>query len=175
MKLLIDCTYFCKGERHIQNAPITTAPEDQNEIAVMDTIDGFIEDNQGFFFESMLGKTLATNLQSYLDSKWQAEEEGDEFDEDEELEYIADGIAESFADYVFYKILRYTMSLSTTTGLVELKTANNYRNPADKQASIWNRMVSRNRKFFTAAMEELADYTIYFSENMVTPINAINI
>lgn len=181
MTLLIDCTYFCKGERFIQNAPTTTKPEDQNEIAVKDTIDGYVETLQGDFLCSMLGDSTAALLQAYLDAKDVDGSEEDEVAEpsltekDDELEFLADGLKESFADYVFYKMLRNVNTLVTTTGVVELKTANRYRTPADRQASIWNRMVGRNVKFVEAAKKVLTNYTIYYSENYVTPINTLNL
>ena len=184
MRLLIDCTYFCKGERFIQNAPTTIDTEDQNEIAVKDTIEGYVETLQDEFLCSMLGDSAAAILQSYLDQKAEVDarnaklEDGEEpevFETDAELEFLADGLKESFADYVFYKMLRSVNTLVTTTGVVELKSANRYRTPADRQASIWNRMVGRNMKFVEAAKNALANYTIYYSANLVTPINPHNL
>lgn len=184
MRLLIDCTYFCKGERFIQNAPTTITTEDQNEIAVKDTIEGYVETLQGEFLCSMLGDSTAAVLQSYLDRKEEVEaanaeledgEEPEEFNPDAELDFLSNGLKESFADYVFYKMLRDVNTLVTTTGVVELKTANRYRTPAVRQASIWNRMVGRNVKFVEAAKEALTNYTVYYSENLVTPINSLNL
>ncbi len=173
MRLLIDCTYFTKGERHIMNAPLTLSPEDQNELAVMDTIHGFVETEQTQFLCLMLGESTAAVLQAYLDGKDAVTDEEPEVDAD--LEYLADGLRESFADYVFYRMLRNVNTLVTTTGVVELKTANRYRTPADREASIWNRMVERNLSFVKRLRERGVCYSVYYSENMVTKINALNL
>lgn len=173
MRLLIDCTYFTKGERHVMNAPLTTSPEDQNELAVMDFVHGFIETEQPVFLASMLGESTATVLQAYLDGKDAVSDE--EPEADAELDYLANGLRESLADYVFYKMLRNVNTLVTTTGIVELKTANRYRTAADREASIWNGMVERNLSFVKRLRERGVRYAVYYSENMVTKINALNL
>ena len=173
MRLLIDCTYFTKGERFIQNAPLTLSPEDQNELAVMDTIHGYVETEQPLFLRQMLGESTASVLQAYLDGKDAVTDE--EPEDDAELDYLADGLKESRADYVFYRMLRNVNTLVTTTGIVELKSANRYRTPADREASIWNRMVDRNISFVTKLRERGVGYAVYYSENMVTKINALNL
>ena len=155
------------------NAPLTLSSEDQNELAVKDTIHGYVETEQPLFLRQMLGDSTAALLQAYLDAKDADEDDTEEKDDD--LEYLADGLRESFADYVFYRMLRNVNTLVTTTGVVELKTANYYRTPADREASIWNRMVDRNVSFVARLKARGVEYAVYYSENMVTKINALNL
>ena len=115
---LIDCTYFTKGERIIQNAPATPTPIEQNQIAVKNTIDGFIVSLQDEFLCGMVGYTVMKLLLVYAETG--AMEEGDD-DYDAELSYLLDAVKEPFADFVMYRILRATITHATTTGTVQLQ------------------------------------------------------
>ncbi len=188
MVRLIDCTYFTKGERLIQNAPIS--PDrcvDQNEIAVRDSINGWIDSVQEGFLIAMMGINMTKVLLAYLEAKEiashsQGESDGAEEPEvedvetDEELEFLANGLKESLADYVMYKLLRGTILHVTNTGAVVLKSANDtHENTARRQASVWNTMVERNLRFLEEAKQRLSNYTICYVTNMVTPVNAMNL
>ena len=193
MVRLIDCTYFTKGERLIQNAPIS--PDrcvDQNEIAVRDSINGWIDSVQEGFLIAMIGKAMTKILLAYLEGKEIAsqrqeasdgveeveieEAEVEEVETDEELEFLANGLKESLADYVMYHLLRGTQLHVQNTGAVVLKSVNDTgENTARRQASVWNTMVKRNLRFLDEARERLSNYTICYVTNMVTPINAMNL
>lgn len=192
MVRLIDCTYFTKGERLIQNAPIS--PDrcvDQNEIAVRDSINGWIDSVQEGFLIAMMGINMTKVLLAYLEAKEIAsqsqgasdgasdgaeEPEVEDVETDEELEFLANGLKESLADYVMYKLLRGTILHVTNTGAVVLKSANDtHENTARRQASVWNTMVERNLRFLEEAKQRLSNYTICYVTNMVTPVNAMNL
>lgn len=184
MVRLIDCTYFTKGERLIQNAPISPdSCVDQNEMAVRDSINGWIDSVQERFLADMLGVSMATILLAYLEEKENAgqseeseEVEVEEFETDEELEFLANGLKESLADFVMYHLLRGTQLHVQNTGAVVLKSVNDaYENTARRQASVWNTMVKRNLRFLEDARERLSNYTICYVKTMVTTINAMNL
>lgn len=178
MVRLIDSTYFTKGERLVQNAPSSLERcTDQNEIAVSESIHGWIESVQEEFLTSMLGARMAKILLAYLDAKEMAsQQEGIEEPEvDDELEFLADGLKESLADYVMYKMLRGTQLQMMNTGAVALKNANEHENTARRQASVWNTMVRRNLSFLDEARKRLSGYTISYVKNMVTTVNALNL
>lgn len=188
MVRLIDCTYFTKGERLIQNAPISPDRSvDQNEIAVRDSIDGWIDSVQETFLCSMIGAPMTKILLAYLESKEQAAQnqeggesssasEAEEFETDEELEFLADGLKESLADYVFYQMLRGTQLHMVNTGAVVLKSANETgENTARRQAHVYNAMVECNKAFLEEAKAHLSHYTISYVTSMVTPVNAMNL
>ena len=75
---------------------------------------------------------------------------------------------ESFADYVFFQILRDANTQSKVTGLVQLKCADTYVSPIRRQVIAWNRMVDRNRWFNALT-------GIRVSENLLTKINRLNL
>ncbi len=182
MVLLIDCTYFTKGERQVQNAP--TSPDnciDQNAIAVRDSINGWIEAEQERFLVSVLGKNTADILQMYLEEKEESREASgaeveEPFEADDELEFIASGLKESLADYVMYKMFRGTAVHMVNTGAVVLNSANeNMVNTARRQASVWNSMTERLKRFIVDADKKVTSYAIKCDRNMVTPVNAMNL
>ena len=129
------------------------------------------------FLTSMLGACMAKILLAYLDAKEMAsQQEGIEEPEvDDELEFLADGLKESLADYVMYKMLRGTQLQMMNTGAVALKNANEHENTARRQASVWNTMVRRNLSFLDEARKRLSGYTISYVEDMVTTVNALNL
>ena len=169
---LIDCTYFTKGERIIQNAPATPTPIEQNQIAVKNTIDGFILSLQDEFLCGMVGYTVMKLLLAYAETG--AMEEGDE-DYDAELSYLLDAVKEPFADFVMYRILRATITHATTTGTVQLQSGNAFVNPELLMVQNWNNMVKRVRQFFGECDEHVRSYSVVVDENFMTPINGMNL
>ena len=189
MTKLIDCTYFTKGERSILNAPLSANDcVDQAQIAVRDAIDGYIETLQDEFLRNVVGRLTASILSEYLDQKndyleaqntaaasEENEETGTEFEVDDELELIASSLREPFADFVFYRILRASRHQPTITGLVQLKCANDYVDPARRQTDAWNCMVGRIKDFLDNVKSQIHDYTVIVSWNFLKPINALNL
>lgn len=182
MERLIDCTYFTQGERSILGAPLSvTATTDQGEIAVRDAIHGYVDTLQGEFLKNVVGKVTASLLQEYLDLKAAAaeaellEDEDPEWTEDAELEMIASSLREPFADFVFYNILRYARHQPTVTGLVALKCANDYMDPARRQAAAWNHMVDRLLEFVSDVKPKIRSYSAVVSLNYIHKINSMNL
>lgn len=169
--MLIDCSYFTKGSRHIQNATLGTMPNPNAE-EVTEAIEAYIEENQERFLIRMLGATLGNKVHTYLVC----------LDEDKtpshqkNLDEVCERLKESFADFVFFHILRDSNSQSTITGLVRLKCANDYVSPIRRQVTAWNTMVERNRTFVEWSKSfECPISGISVSEDMVTRINVLNL
>ncbi len=194
MVKLIDCTYFTKGERSILNAPLSVdACADQAQIAVRDAIDGYIETLQDEFLRNAIGRLTASILSEYLELKEayleaqsaaaaaeeteenEYEETDSEFEVDDELELLASALREPFADFVFYRILRASRHQPTITGLVQLKCANDYVDPARRQTDSWNNMVRRLLDFLENVKPQIHGCTIIVSWNYLKPINALNL
>lgn len=152
--MLIDCSYFLEGPRHIQNAtagdsnpkpqPILpgTLPMD-NSVAVNKTIEAYIAEFQEEFLKRMLGETIGNKAHTYL----VALEEDKNPSHNPSYDGVLEKLKEPFADYVFFHILRDANTQSTVTGLVKLKCANEYVAPIRRQVTVWNSMVDRNRLF----------------------------
>lgn len=171
--MLIDCSYFTKGARHILNANATlgTLPH-SNAAEVNDTIEAFIAEHQEDYLVAMLGKTIGNKVNAYLVC----------LDEDEKpthhdnLDAVCDCLRDSFADYVFFHILRDTNTQGTVSGLVRLKCANEYVAPIVRQVNIWNTMVNKHRRF--AEWCSSSDCTmagISIDSEMLTKINQFNL
>lgn len=169
--MLIDCSYFTDGPRHIQNA---TLGKMQN-VAAQETlaaINAYIRAFQRPFLKGVLGDTIAESIISYLANL----EKDDNAVRTEALDKVIHHLREPFANYVFYKILRDSNSQATITGLVRLKCANDYVAPIRRQVSTWNNMV-----------EMLADFTVWSrssecpvpgittDDNFLTKINVLNL
>lgn len=169
--MLIDISYFTKGSRHILNASTTEMPG-QNSISVNEAIIGYIDEYQESFLCEMLGFSLGADVNLYLlelDSD-ATKEHNEQYDE------ICDKIKYMFADYVFFHILRDCQTQSTTSGLVLLKSANEYVSPINRQVSTWNTMVKRNEVFQAWCKTNLCPIpNIEVSTNMLTPINNLNL
>lgn len=169
--MLIDCSYFTAGPRHIQNVSTGKLPN-ANAIEVNEAVTAFICEHQERFLTRMLGRAVGNRVNAYLVC----------LDEDEEpkrndtMDAVCAHLKESFADYVFFHILRDCNEQSTVTGLVRLKTANTYVAPIRRQASVWNTMVERNRTFAEwCRSEECGLSGISVSEAMLTCINSMNL
>ena len=124
------------------------------------------------FLIRMLGRTLGNRVNSYLVC----------LDEDEEpkhssaIDTICDQLKESFADYVFFHILRNMNTQSTMTGLVRLKCANEYVAPIRRQVGIWNSMADKNRLFSEwCKSSECTTSGISIDPDMLTYINCLNL
>jgi hypothetical protein len=182
MVKLIDCSYFTKGERQILNAPSSSDNlTDQAQIAIRDTIDGFVESLQDEFLRNAVGRMTATLLSEYLELKDAASEvdvnddEDTGFEEDAELEKILSALREPFADFVFFRMMRATRHQVTTTGVVQLKCANDYVSPARLQADAWNRMVDGMFSFMEDVRPQIVSYAVVISWNYLKPINHLNL
>lgn len=140
--MLIDYTYFAKGTRQIMNATLGPTPS-PNSVEVCGTIEAYISEYQETYLRGMLGDETGNKINAYLIC----------IDEDEKPEHIqsfdsvCERLKDSFADYVFFHILRDINTQTTITGLVRLKCANAYVSPIRKQVDIWNAMVDKHRMF----------------------------
>lgn len=172
--MLIDCSYFTKGSRHILNASqgtVGTVP-DANAIQVNSAIEAYIAENQMQFLVRMLGSTLGNKIHNYL----VCIEEDEEPRHRENFDAVCEQLRESFADYVFFRILRDSNTQSTITGVVRLKCANEYVAPIHRQVNVWNTMVERNRLFAEWCQSKDCNLNgISISSDMVTKINPLNL
>lgn len=197
MSLLIDCSYFTAGPRHIQNASMGAVP--QGDCAVVNaTIESYISEYQETFLIEMLGEEVGLMLNEYIQGDPQyalmrrvqkaigrSVDGGDlrvvdNEEADTEANPVYDAVlgrlCESFADYVYYQIMKDSVSQVTTTGVVRLKSANTNVAPIRRQVNVWNRMVERNRRFVRWAQSKHCHVGgIKTSDNMLTPINVLNL
>ena len=171
--MLIDCSYFVSGQRQIQNATLgTPSPLNKNAEEVNRIILSYISEFQESFLNNILGIKNGYCVNRYLleiDSNAETERI-------EVYDKVCEKLKESFADYVFFHILRYSGQHATITGLVKLKGANEYLSPITRQVLIWNTMVERNRRFveWVGSCDcGLPDISV--SSNMTTRINTFNL
>ena len=95
---------------------------------------------------------------------------------DVDLDMVLEQLKEPFADYVFFKILRDSSSQATMTGLVRLKSANNYVAPIKRQVSTWNEMVEAIADFRDwCDSDECPFPDIETSDNFKSKINTFNL
>lgn len=168
--MLIDCSYFATGPRHILNATMGTMPN-PNAREVQTAIESYIREYQEIFLILMLGSKVGKRVHGYLE--W---EEGEVPDTDNEIDEICEMLKEPFADYVFYHIIGENATQATATGLVRLKCANEYVSPIRRQVKAWNRMVERNRQFIRWVSEGGCPFKgVTTSMSMVEYINIFNI
>lgn len=171
--MLIDCSYFTKGSRQIQNAasgtPGTFPDAAANE--VRRTLEAYIAESQEEYLTRMLGSTLGNKVHTYLVC----------LDEDEtplrnaHYDEVCDRLRESFADFVFYRILRVNTQ-ATTLGLVRLKCANEYVSPVQRQVMAWNAMVEKNSRFARWYRDGGSSLKgVVISPDMLTRINSLNL
>lgn len=168
--MLIDVSYFTAGPRHILNASTASTPS-QDSLSVNQAIMGYVKHYQLAFLCEMLGDDIAVAINRYLAEKEQAD--GNDFAVNETYEAICDKLHESFADYVFFYILRDAATQATDRGLVIWKNENEVVSPIVRQVSIWNEMVKRNIRFKEWALSQ--SYSVEVSDNMTTPINRFNL
>lgn len=150
--MLIDSSWFTQGPRHIQNANAGNTVN-LDSMDVNDAIEAYVKEYQDQFLYEMVGPDIAAKGEGYLD------ELGDK---------AKQMFCESFADYVFFQILRDANTQSKVTGLVQLKCADTYVSPIRRQVIAWNRMVDRNRWLNALT-------GIRVSENLLTKINSLNL
>lgn len=164
---LIDCSYFYVGPLQIMNArPIDDL--DNNAIAVQETITGYIERYQGEFLLKMVGKELSADVTAYLKELGE-----DENYTDEAMEELCEKLRPSFAHYVYFKLVGDVNQTMTITGLMKLKSANDYQVPRQRMVKVWNDMVELNKQF--VAWAEESDYDVFYYVEMVTTINQFNL
>ena len=164
--MLIDVSYFTTGPRHIQNATLGTMPN-PNAVEVNKAIECYIRHNQETFLLRMLGLTISQKVYGYIQN---------EQTDNPDINALCDRLRDSFADYVFYQIVKESGTQATITGLVRLKCANDYVSPIRRQVIAWNVMVEKNRIF--ANWCRSADCHIRgidVSDAMLTKINSINL
>ncbi|MDD3038825.1 hypothetical protein [Bacteroides sp.] len=175
--MLINVSFFISGPRHIQNASIAEIPT-HDSLAVNEAIWGYIKAFQLEFLRSAVGSDLSRAITDYLEI---VEHEKEEAIEDEEKEsesgyaLLCDKLRESFADYVFFHILRDMNTQATITGLVRLKCANEYIAPIRRQVSTWNGMVKKNRVFVEWASSNDCPFAVKIDKNLLTMINTFNL
>lgn len=172
--MLIDCSYFIDGPRHIQNATLCTPGKMPNPNAeeVNAAIDAYIKQYQKPFLKGVVGAPVAGAIISYL--KLIDMDENEERDVD--LDMVIEQLREPFSNYVFYKILRDANSQATMTGLVRLKCANDYVAPIRRQVFAWNDMVDMIADFSTWAKSTDCHVPgITTASNFLSKINALNL
>ncbi|MCD8386279.1 MAG: hypothetical protein LUD17_05235 [Bacteroidales bacterium] len=164
--MLINVTYFTAGPRHILNATCGTQSTEVNA-AIMAYVDAL----QFPFLCEMLGEEAGAEVEEYL-----RRVDEDETEANEEMESLCKRLRQSFADYVFYKIIGENNTQGTITGLVQLKCANAYVAPINRQVQTWNRMVARNRLIKSwCSSEDCKVGGIVMSDKMLTKINTLNL
>lgn len=169
--MLIDCSYFTAGSRHILNASLGALPN-PNAVEVNEALEGYIAELQPLYLDKMLGSPYGSRVNAYLVSLEKDERER----HNDVMDAICERLRESFADYVFFHILRESNTQATMTGLVQLKSANTYVSPLRRQVNIWNMMVERNRHFVNwAVSSEGTHMEIKTACEMLTKINTFNI
>lgn len=174
--MLIDCSYFINGPRHIQNTTLSKVTAGKmpnvNSAEVNDAIEAYIRMFQRPFLQEALGATIAGDVISYL----KLIEQDEDMERDVALDMVIEQLREPFANYVFYKILRDSNSQATMTGLVRLKCANDYVAPIRRQVSAWNDMVEMMADFSEWVRTsdcQVPGITIDF--NLLTKINSLNL
>ena len=169
--MLIDCSYFTKGSRHILNASMGSMPNPNAEEAI-EAIESFIAENQETYLIRILGSVVGRRVNNYLVCL----DEDEEPRHNEKFDKLCDCLRESFAYYVFFHILRAVNTQATITGLVILKSANTHVSPLRRQVIAWNSMVDKNRIF--AEWTQSSDCPvsgIIISDAMLTKINSLNL
>lgn len=168
--MLIDCSYFTVGPRHILNATLGSTPR-PNAIEVNRAIEAYIADLQEPYLVKMLGRTIGNKVNTYL----VCQDDGDAVKNDH-YDAVCSRLRESFADYVFFHILGASNVQATLTGPVRLKCANEYIAPIGRQVMVWNNMVDRNRKFAQwCTTPENALGGIVTDVEMTTKVNTFNL
>jgi len=177
---LIDCSYFYVGPLQIMNAK-PTDDLDNNAFAVDEAITAYIERYQDEFLNDMVGKDVAdvvTDYLAHIEAYQQALEDAAEGEEpapyvDESAEELCSKLRLPFAHYIYFKIVGDANQTMTITGLVTLKSANEYQAPRERMVKVWNDMVKLNKQFIEWAQESV--YEVFYRVNMITPINQYNL
>lgn len=169
--MLIDCSYFTTGPRHIQNASLGNNALSPDGRAANAAIEAYIAEYQEPFLIDALGERLGNKVNAYL----VCVDEGDKV-ANEKYDVVCERLKDAFADYVFFHIMRDSNTQQTMTGLVRLKCANEYVAPIARQVNIWNGMVNKNKRFAEwCASEDCPLGGISMSDELVTAINRFNL
>lgn len=173
MSMLVDVSYFTAGPRQIRNATTAKMPTTEG-LSANNAIYGYIRSLQRKFLNDVVGITLAGQITDYLEMM---ENESAETKDDtvSPYEYVCRQLRESFADYVFYHILRDMNTDATVTGLVQLKSSNKYVSPIRRQVTTWNSMVEKNKQFVCWASSDECPFKVSINKNLLTPINSFNL
>lgn len=172
MATLVDVSYFTSGPRQVRNASVAQMPQ-MDSVAVNGAIVGYVKALQDKYLAGLLGYDLGMRIVGYLGSGEPEQEEAENLHSG--YEAVCGRIRESFADYVFFHILRDMNTYATITGLVQLKCADKYVSPIHKQVTTWNSMVERNRLFVCWASTDECPFHVITDKNLMTPINAFNL
>lgn len=167
--MLIDCTYFTAGPRHILNATLGTV--NPNATEVCSAIEAYIAKLQKPFLYGVLGIEVGKQALDYIKML-----DAEEAERDIDLDMVLEQLKEPFADYVFFKILRDSASQATMTGLVRLKCANEYVSPMRRMVSTWNEMVEAVADFIDWCDSDECPFPgIVTSNDFKTKINSLNL
>lgn len=169
--MLIDCSYFTTGVRHIKNATLGTI---QTNVAkdVHRAISGLIDEMQEEYLKQMLSDHLGNRVHTYLVCL----DESENAKRIPAFDAVCEHLRESFADYVFFYFMRYAQTEVSHLGHVALKGANPLVSPIRKQTDAWNRMVKRNMEFVNWAQSDDCPLKgIETSANLLVKINQFNI
>lgn len=169
--MLIDCSYFAVGPRHIQNSTLGKMPNPNAE-EVVATIKAYIAKYQRPFLTRAVGTPVAGSIISYL----KLIEMEPDTEPQTDFDMVIEQLREPFADYVFFHILRDSNTQATMTGLVRLKCANDYVAPIRRQVNTWNGMVENLRGFSAwATSSECPISGIKTESELLTKINVLNL
>lgn len=168
--MLIDVSYFTKGGRKVQYAT-SQATDDVNSLATNEYLTDFISGLQSEFLNAMLGTELGPVITAYLDML--DNETSAEHNPDNDVLCIH--LKESFADYVFFMLLRDNGKYVTTTGTYRMSSDNTQISPIDIQVAVWNDMVKRNKEFYSWANSAFCKFEIEVNSYMLKRINALNL
>lgn len=168
--MLIDCSYFTKGPRRILNATLGTSTI-PNAIEVNAAIEAYISVHQESYLVQVLGRA-GNRVNAYLVCL----DEDETAKHNDNIDSVCDRLRDSFADYVFFHILRDMNTQSTITGLVRLKCANEYVAPIQRQVSTWNAMVDKHRIFAEWCQSSGCTLSgISINSELLTKINVLNL
>ena len=173
--MLIDCSYFTEGPRHILNAGQTSAmgrvPSADGQ-AVNEAIKGYIKTYQSVFLQGVLGMPVACTVTEYLKHI----EGNEDAEHDTGMDRLIERLREPFANYVFFKILGDANTQASMKGLVMLKSANTYVAPIKRQVKAWNEMVDMLKPFDGWCRYGGCTIPgITISKNFLTKINSLNL
>lgn len=169
--MLIDCSFFESGPRHIQNASLGGVPNPA-AFPIRTAIMSYISEYQTEFLCAILGHDNGVKMDVYLRTL-----DDRLCENDEKLDVICAMIKDAYADYVFYRMLADTGTQATLNGLARVKIGGNEAvAPIRRQCEVWNRMVERNNVFQQWARTDACPIKgIEVDSNLLTKINHFNI
>lgn len=168
--MLIDVSFYTRGRRRIQNASCGAKLSVDSE-AVGEYINDYIEDYQYEYLRKMLGEEVAEQVSEYL-----ATTEGNSLAErDDDMEVLCAHLRESYADYVYFFMLRDSGKYVTINGVMQTSADNTHISPIEAQVSIWNEMVRKNEEFYKWACTPACKYDVVIDRSMLEPVNEFNL